>query len=370
MKKKILFFINSFTGGGAERVCLNLADELHREGHEQIEFIVLNRNDNSYVAPEYIDIYSLNIVSSMSKVKKLVYIFLKLPRLNKHLKENDYELITAHLPFSHIIASLTCLKRKTLYVIHGPQWPQKRRHPALYTLILKCFFRKKCVITVSDGVRSEMIKEYNLSPKLVRRIYNPVPIDELVSMAKLPTPHPRPYIVYVGRLTPPKKPETVIDLFFQGEFYRKYDLVILGEGELRGNVEKKIHDYKIEKYVFLMGFQKDPFIWIQNARLMITVSAWEALPMNIIESLACGTGVVAANCKYGPNEILTGDLAKFLIDPDKNIEESIKIMKNALDNYPSILPQRLDMFRPERIIQQYIDAFHELIENNQNWHLD
>ena len=60
--KKALFMINTLTNGGAERVCINMANELLKEGYN-VDFILLERNKESisYELNKNIKILSLNI---------------------------------------------------------------------------------------------------------------------------------------------------------------------------------------------------------------------------------------------------------------------------------------------------------------------
>ena len=351
--KKILFFVNSLAGGGAERVCLNLADEFHKEGY-LIDFVVLNNTNSSYVFPEYINTISLEIPSNKNLLIKMISILKKLPTLNKYLKSCNYELVTSHLYMSHITASLTCLRKRTLYVMHSSQWEKKQKHRLIHYLKIHFFYKNKKIVAVSDGVRQELIKEYKLNKDKAVRIYNPVPIERIKQEDYSKKPHLRPYIISMGRLSHPKRPDLVLDMFYYGELYKEYDLIFLGEGPLKAEIEKKILEYKINDKVFLIGFEKEPYVWLKNAKLMISVSDREALPMNIIESLACNTGVVAADCRYGPNEILVDDLSKFLINPHSDFEAGINTIKNALKMYPAIDDKYISGFSPKKIADQYL----------------
>ena len=84
--------------------------------------------------------------------------------------------------------------------------------------------------------------------------------------------------------------------------------------------------------------------------------------MNLIEALMCGTPVVAADCPYGPNEILTDGLSEFLIEPEENLEESIEVVWSALDSYPEITGKYYDKFNVETITQTYLNMWKECFD--------
>jgi glycosyltransferase involved in cell wall biosynthesis len=62
------------------------------------------------------------------------------------------------------------------------------------------------------------------------------------------------------------------------------------------------------------GFVQNPWAWIARAEAFVLSSRWEGFASILVEAMACGTPIVAANCDYGPGEIVhdgdTGLLAR------------------------------------------------------------
>lgn len=349
MVKRVLFFVNSLSGGGAERVCLNLSEELHSMGYE-CDYIILYNQDNDYQIPDYINVFSVGIPRKGNTVQKIAALIKSVGLVNGYLKAKSYDLITAHLPMSHVFASMTKLRKKTLYVMHNAQWPLNPRNSLWYNSRINLFYRRKKVVAVSEGVRQELMNDYGL--KNVKTIFNPILADSF--RAIYPVKRERPYFISVGRLAFPKKPDLVLDLYYKGKFFSEFDLVFLGQGEKLNDLQKKVKQLDLTECVYFEGFKKNPYEWIAGADMMLSISDSEALPMNIVESLCCKTKVVAANCKYGPNEILTGKFSEFLIDPEKDIEASVHTIEKALKEYPPITDEIVKPFNSRKIAKSYL----------------
>jgi glycosyltransferase involved in cell wall biosynthesis len=113
-----------------------------------------------------------------------------------------------------------------------------------------------------------------------------------------------------------------------------------------------INELKLKDKVILLGWQINPYKWINKAKLLLLTSDYEGLPTVLIESLICRTPVVSVDCDYGPNEILTGDLAPFLV-PTNNEKELTKIMEKAIFDYPEIKEDMYEKFSINNILNEY-----------------
>ena len=344
--------MNSFSGGGAERVCLNLARQLHEFGIES-DFVTIYNKKPGYDIPGYIHFFSLGIED---KPLACFRIMKAIPKVNRFIFGKEYVLITAHVQPSHFLASISKVRKECLYVIHMSSHRVEESRSWVYRMSLKLFLKGKRIVTVSKGIEGELVKEYGILPENITTIYNPCG-TVLKSKPELSSPHIRPYILTMGRLVEQKNPLLILELYNKGRFYNSYDLIYLGKGSLEQNLMDRITEYHLENHVFLAGFQKNPEQWLRNAALLLSCSRQEGFPMNLVEALICGTPVVAADCPYGPKEILTGELARFLIHPEKNFSESISVISDALDSYPEITEKYYENFDDELITWTYLQTW-------------
>ena len=213
--------------------------------------------------------------------------------------------------------------------------------------------RGKKLIAVSKGLKRELTEEYGIRSDDVTTIYNPCfSMDERDTDQSV-NPHDRPYILVMGRLEEQKDPLLVLEIYKKGGFSSQYDLIYLGQGSLEEDLRERIAEYHLQEYVYLEGFQKNPKRWLRHAALLLSCSRQEGLPLNLVEALVCGTPVVAADCPWGPSEILTDELAKYLIYPETEQERSISVIASALNHYPEITRKYYAKFHTAEILREY-----------------
>ncbi|EFO3684743.1 glycosyltransferase, partial [Escherichia coli] len=136
-------------------------------------------------------------------------------------------------------------------------------------------------------------------------------------------PLPKEFIVTVSTLTDRKRVDRTIKAM--PKIIREYgeiDLLIIGEGQLRNDLQNLVKELNIEKYVHFLGFQTNPYYFINKAQLLILSSDSEGLPTVIIESLILGTPVLSTDCPTGPNEILVNWGDESLVSLTKTSDEN------------------------------------------------
>jgi glycosyltransferase involved in cell wall biosynthesis len=163
-----------------------------------------------------------------------------------------------------------------------------------------------------------------------------------------------PVILAVGRLTLQKDFPTLIRAFARLRARRSARLVILGEGELRDELEALVAELGLTADVALPGFVDNPFSWMRGSALFVLSSAWEGFGNVLVEAMACGTPVVSTDCPSGPAEILeNGKWGRLAAVGDA--EALARAIAEALDDpNPPDVRARAAFFSVERSVDAYL----------------
>jgi N-acetylgalactosamine-N,N'-diacetylbacillosaminyl-diphospho-undecaprenol 4-alpha-N-acetylgalactosaminyltransferase len=110
----------------------------------------------------------------------------------------------------------------------------------------------------------------------------------------------------MGRLVPNKNFRLLIESYWSSGITE--NLVILGEGSERRELETLVSKLRLGERVLLPGYVQNPYPIVRAARMFVSSSNAEGFPNALIEAMALGCPVVATDCDAGPMEILTGKL--------------------------------------------------------------
>lgn len=228
------------------------------------------------------------------------------------------------------------------------------------------------VHTVAEEAAEDLIENHGIPADLVKVIYNPVDIEEVRRRATESNPnHPwlsgdNNTVIAVARLTEQKRIDVLLDAWAQvksaepDDVSHPYRLIIGGDGYERENLEQQANELGIKESVDFVGFLENPWSWIREARLFVSTSEWEGLPLTLIETQVVGTPIVASSCPSGPSEILLDGEAGFLFETN-NVEQCAERIVYALES-PGECQERvevgrenLDRFAVDNVVEQYLD---------------
>ncbi|WP_292979166.1 glycosyltransferase [Nitrosomonas sp.] len=357
----VSLFVPSLRGGGAERAMVTLANGFADRGLKVD--LVLARAEGPYLSEvssnvRVVDLRSRRVLAS-------------LPGLVRYLRKVRPEAMLSALNHANVIAIMACLLSRitTRLVVSehsnlsmSSSKPQNWRARIVLPLMRMSYRKAGGVVAVSRGVADDLAKTIDLPRDRISVVYNPVVTPELIEKSGMPLSHPwlgegrPPVILGVGRLTRAKDFATLISAFARVHAQRECRLVILGEGELRGELEQLVTSLGIEGSVQLPGFAENPFAWMGCVRLFVLSSRWEGLPTVLIEAMACGTAVVSTNCRSGPDEILEGGKWGRLV-PVGDVEALAGAIAVTLDTPQERLPdvrQRAEDFAQELAVDGYL----------------
>ena len=136
-------------------------------------------------------------------------------------------------------------------------------------------------------------------------------------------------IVYVGRLTPQKNPQRLVEVLTGIE--KKYPgmkAAIVGTGDLEAETKQKRQELNAEECIDMLGYSSNPYKIIKSAKIMIMTSRWEGLPMCALEAMALGVPIVSTPTD-GLKEIVEDGKTGYLSDKDDVlIARCVDILKN------------------------------------------
>ena len=189
------------------------------------------------------------------------------------------------------------------------------------------------IICPSDGVANDLIKNYNISNNLINVIYNPIDYRKLMTLAEEPVENFKlnekqtKVIIGIGSLSKQKDFPTLIKAFY--EISKIYDcrLIILGDGQERENLERLIITLDLQDLIFMPGFEKNPFKYLNKADVFILSSIYEGLPNVLIQGLLLGVSCISTNCKSGPDEVLNFGKYGQLVEVGNYLQ-----IRDAIDN--------------------------------------
>lgn len=240
----------------------------------------------------------------------------------------------------------------------NPLWRKGRWNSVLGRWL---FPRATAIVAVSTGMADALAKTARLPRDSIRVIHNPVVRDALFEMA-LETPwptisHGSEFVLSVGRLSPNKGYADLIDAFALIHSETNLNLVILGEGVARSELEAKVSALGLEDRIFLPGAVDNPFAWMARAKLFVLASYFEGLSNVLVEAMACGCPVVSTDCPTGPREILRDGRYGPLV-PLRDPRALAEAMRQTLDNPPDVelLKRRAMDFHVGLIVEQYVEA--------------
>lgn len=321
MSLRVLFLLPDLSGGGAERVTLELLNGL--QGKAQAELYLL-QNQGPFLSqlPTQVRVIS----------KPRSGWWGRLVSVAQYIGEaRQCDVLVGSLEITANLVAALCgwlVRKPTVVWVHKDlryflEGSSLLKSKLYYLLTWLTFRIASHIVLVSDGARSSAIELFPFIEVKSSRIHNPVDIQKILQESQKPPQialPPQPFLLAVGRLEWQKGFDLLLKalalLKARGEAYR---LVILGEGSLRPQLEALKRELELDSQVWLPGFT-NPFPIFRAANVFVLSSRYEGLGMVMLEAMALDTPVVAFDCPAGPRELSRGGELAYLAKPE-NIED-------------------------------------------------
>ncbi len=372
--KKIVFLINSLESGGAERVVSNLLNNLVDKNDC---YLILIHNYKFYNIDSRVKIITLNESKELSGITKLLRLPILAYKLSKIIKKYEFDRIVSFLTRSNYINVLSNIFIKHKTIINERAMPSLQYQYGLNGKINRFLIKTlypKSDLCLSNSYGNMMDLKNKFEVINLDYIHNPFNIEMIEKMSKeeIEIKKKRFTFVTVGRLDKGKNHKLIIDAIRDIDA----DLWIIGDGELKEEIEEYIRVQKLENKVYLLGKKENPFSYISKADCFVFASNHEGFPNVLIEALACELPIISTDCKSGPREILAPnsdvsfqlkdkiELTEYgILTPIKNVDKLQETMSLIISdeslrkNYQDKAKHRANDFRIGKIIKEYEKVF-------------
>lgn len=373
--RNVWFYMDQLEVGGVERILLNLTTCLIREGWEPTLVLNQARGELLQTIPRGLAVIDLQASRFASAV----------PRLATQLRQGRPAILISQRGYLNAIAALAhlaagrpgrlvlmehSLVSRVLRESRMPTRPVDRLirwlGPAIYRFA-------DAIVGVSQGVAADLERTMHLPSGSARVLYNPAIPDpaDLRQRVESPISPPwpedgKPLIVTVGRLSPEKGYDLLLEAFQQLLGRLDARLAIIGNGPEQAELERRIRAGGLEDRVHLLGYQSNPYAWLHRADTFVLSSVIESFPTVILEAMAVGTPVVAFDCPEGPREIIRPDHEGLLVpprDPEALAQSLYRVLvdRRLAQSLAEAGHRRAECFTFERTFQAYEQFFEELL---------
>lgn len=364
--KKIIFISYSMSGGGAEKVCYLIANELNKNSLFSID-LVLFKKEGEYLK-EIDPSIKIHMLSPVLLKFALIGKILALAKIFRTIKP---DIIVSFAEWPNTISSFA--KRISVpnaklfineqntntfinnYKLYRVSW-------ITHCLAKKSYMTANTIICCSKAVENSVLE--SLKKKVTKVIYNPVDIDLAKLKSKEFLSHPfldqkNIILTAIGRFHPQKDYETMIKAFsIAYKLNQNIRLFILGTGNLKSNIENLTIQLKCSDAISFEGFQDNPYKYLVRSDTLIHSAIFEGFGNIFIESLSSGTPVVTTDCNT-PKEILENSLQGTIVPVGdiNTLSDAILKVKKKTTTISAICMTRAMDFNLPKIAKEYQEVF-------------
>lgn len=315
---RLLLFVDNFDRHGTQGQLVQLANALEADARFHVHVGCLKRRggflDELQVPDERIVEFPLSRFYGPDGIRQMI-------RLWRFVRRHGIDLVHSQDFYANMLCVGACgwTPRPRLIVSRRYEILSDRKIHRLGERV--SYARASAVVTNSPVERNRLQREFHVPEDRIHFIPNGVDLDRFSpgraeGMTRRGKDADRPTLGVVARLEPEKGHDTVLAAF-RGlvERWPDLQLVLVGDGSLRSELERIIRRRGLERNVTLAGEQTDVVPWIGSFDVALLTPHWgEGLPNALLEYLAAGRPVVATRVGGIP-ELVRHGREGLLVEP-------------------------------------------------------
>lgn len=334
--KKVLFFIHDLMHGGAEKVLVNLVNNMDKSKFDVTVLTLFDEGVNKKFLNT--DVNYKYIFKKSFRGNTLILKLFSPQFLYKCMIKDEYDILVSYLEGSctRIISGCNDDKIKKFAWIHTPEEMKDFIYSyRSFDEAKKCYLKFDKIVCVSEdivdnfkkltGIRENIIVKYNTNEtEKIVQLSNEKIDDVLIDSSYL-------NICAVGKIVHNKGFMRLAHVCKRliDEGY-KINVNILGVGKEKKHIEEYVKDNGIEDNFNFLGYQENPYKYMKACDMLVCSSYKEGFSTVITEALILGTPVISTLCS-GVHELL-GYNSEYGLVVENNTDGLYRGIKKILDN--------------------------------------
>jgi glycosyltransferase involved in cell wall biosynthesis len=371
-RMRLLIFIYSMGGGGAERVSASLANYWAAKGWEITIVTLAQQSLDFYELHPAVKRIGLELAGESAHVLAgLRQNIRRLIALRRVLRQIQPDIVLGMMTTANVLLALAAWGLPTLRTVgaernHPPQMPVGY----LWDTLRSHAYGLLNAVTAMGSEGKDWLKTHTNAQRVTvipNAVTWPLPGQEPRISPSALYPSARRLLLAVGRLDVQKGFDWLIEAFSNlADKHPGWDLAILGEGLLRATLDKQVRESGLEHRIFLPGRAGNMAEWYERADLYVMSSRFEGFPNTLVEAMAHGLAAVSFDCDTGPRDIIRHELDGLLV-----VQGNVAELTAALDRLMSdaLIRQRFaewavevrERFSMERIAGIWEKLFEEIL---------
>jgi len=329
---RVTLVISSLAAGGAERVMSTMANHWAGQGWD-VTLLTLDATSGDVlpVHPRVERVGLGEMEPSRGPFAAVLNNVRRLHRLRAAIRVSRPQVVISFTsPLTVLAIAAARAVRVPVIVSERSDPTQHALRPGWAALRRTLYPRASAVVVQTPDVRRWA--ERFIRPEKIHVIPNPVMAasterrSEPSGGCARDARHVRPAVVAMGRLDPQKGFDLLLRAFAACHAERpEWALVILGEGPERSRLEALARDLGLEAAVCFAGHVGSPATVLDASDVFVLSSRYEGFPNALLEAMAAGLPVIAADCASGPRHIVRNGIDGVLVPP-----EDVSALSNAM----------------------------------------
>ncbi|WP_454967732.1 glycosyltransferase [Gemella sanguinis] len=334
-KKKVLFFMWSYSlGGGAEKILSTVIRNLPKDKYD-IDILEIEHFDKGY-EPISDNVTILKSLQSYKQSRLLRAILWRLriyfPGIVRRLLVKDeYDI---EVSFTIMNPPFNFSKRnnvKKIAWIHGSieEFLNDEEKRNSHKKHLKDVDN---IVAISKKTRESIEEVFPEYRSKLCTIYNGYNFEEIIEKSKesVDIEVNSNSICSVGRIEENKGSDRVLEVIrLLHKQDKKYHLYFIGTGTLEEELKRRVDQYGLQQYVHFLGYQKNPYKYLKDMELLLSMSKQEGFPGVYVEALSLGIPFVSTDVGGAEELSQKGRFGKIINTDKQAVEEIIKYIEGS-----------------------------------------